>query len=106
MAGLGDFTGLLKQAQKVQAEIARVQAELKEKVVEGTAGGGAVTVRVSGNMDVLSVTIAPAVLEEADAATLEDLVLVATKQGIDRAREMAQAELGRFTGGMSIPGLL
>jgi len=105
MAGLGDFTGLLKQAQKVQAEMARVQEELKTREVEGTSGGGTVTVRVSGNMDVLGLTIAPAALEGADAQMVEDLVLTALKQAMEKARTLAQSELGRFTGGMSIPGL-
>lgn len=105
MAGLGDFTGLLKQAQKVQAEIARVQEELKHKEVEGTSGGGVVTVRVSGNMDIRSVKIAPSVLEGGDVQIIEDLVTAALKQAMERAREMSQAELGKFTGGMSIPGL-
>lgn len=106
MAGLGDFTGLLKQAQKVQAEIARVQEELKGREVEGSAGGGAVVVRVSGSLEVRSVKIAPSVLEGRDAEIVEDLVLLATRQGLERAKELAQTELGRFTGGMSIPGLL
>ena len=105
MAGLGDFTGLLKQAQKMQAEMARVQEELKGREVEGTSGGGTVTVRVTGNMDVVGLSIAPSVIAEGDAQMVEDLVLTATRQAMEKARELAQAELGRFTGGMSIPGL-
>ncbi len=105
MAGLGDFAGLLKQAQRMQAEMQRVQEELKQRVVEGSAGGGTVKVQVNGGMDVLSITIDPAAVDPKHHEVLEDLVLMAVRQGVEKAREIAKAELGRLTGGLSLPGI-
>ncbi len=105
MAGLGDFAGLLKQAQKMQQEMGRVQEGLKDRVVEGTAGGGMVTVHVNGNMEVLAIKINPEVIQAAEKEMLEDLVLVAVKQGIEKARELGKHELGKLTGGLSLPGM-
>jgi nucleoid-associated protein EbfC len=105
MAGLGDFAGLLKQAQRMQQEMARVQEELKHKVVEGSAGGGTVKVQVSGALEVLSVVIDPQAVNEKDRELLEDLVLTAVRQGVEKARELAKTELGRLTGGLSLPGM-
>jgi DNA-binding YbaB/EbfC family protein len=103
MAGLGDFAGLLKQAQKMQKEMANIQEGLKHRIVEGSAGGGAVKVQVNGNMDVIGIAIDPSAA--GDHEMLEDLVLTAVKQGIDKARELAKSELGRLTGGLSLPGM-
>lgn len=105
MAGLGDFTGLLKQAQQMQAEMSRVQDGLKDRVVEGTSGGGMVTVHVNGNGDVLSVKIQPEAIDPDDREMLEDLVLTAVKQGVEKARELGKKELGKLTGGLSLPGI-
>lgn len=106
MAGLGDFAGLLKQAQMMQREMARVQEALKERVVEGSAGGGMVSVHVNGGLEVLSVKIHPDVIDKDDKEMLEDLVLAAVKQGVDLARELAKSELGKLTGGLSLPGII
>lgn len=105
MAGLGDFAGLLKQAQKMQKEMGRVQEELKQKVVEGTAGGGMVRAQVNGSMEVVSIKIDPQVINAEEPEMLEDLVLAAVRQGIEQAREMSKAELGKLTGGLSLPGI-
>lgn len=105
MAGLGDIAGLLKQAQNMQREMQKVQERLKERVVEGSAGGGAVVVHVSGNMDVLSVRIDRQAIDPNDKEMLEDLVLTAVKQGVERARELGKSELGKLTGGLSLPGI-
>ncbi|MFH0947336.1 MAG: YbaB/EbfC family nucleoid-associated protein [Planctomycetota bacterium] len=105
MAGLGDFTGLLKQAQKMQKEMGRVQEELKDRVVEGSSGGGMVTVHVNGNMDVLAIKIDPEVIDPKEAEMLEDLILAAVKQGVEKARELGKKELGKLTGGLSLPGM-
>lgn len=96
---------MLKQAQKMQADMARVQQELAEKEVEGTAGGGAVVVKVSGENKVLSVTIKPDVVDASDVEMLQDLVMAATNQALENAAELAKQEMAKVTGGMNIPGL-
>ncbi len=85
--------------------MARVQEALKERVVEGSSGGGMVSVHVNGNMDLLSIKINPEAIDPKDAEMLEDLVLAAVKQGLERARELGKSELGRLTGGLSLPGM-
>jgi nucleoid-associated protein EbfC len=105
MAGLGDLAGLLKQAQRMQQEMAKTQEALKQKIIEGSAGGGMVKVQINGGMDIVSVEIDPQCIDPKEPEVLEDLVLAATKQALDRAREMAKNELGKLTGGLSLPGM-
>ena len=105
MAGLGDFAGLLKQAQKMQQEMGRVKEGLKQRVVEGSAGGGMVTVHVNGNVEVLAIKINPEVIDPNEQEMLEDLILAAVKQAVEKAQELGQSELGKLTGGLSLPGL-
>jgi len=95
---------MLKQAQKMQEEMAQIQQDLAEKEVEGTSGGGAVTVKVSGDNKVLGVTIQPDVLEGGDVEMVQDLIVVATNQALENAAALAKEEMGKVTGGMSIPG--
>ena len=103
--GMGDMAGMLKQAQKMQKETGRVQAELKERVVGGTSGGGVVKAFVNGQQELLSVKIDPSAIDPSDAAMLEDLVVTAVQNGLKASRELMQAELQKVTGGMGIPGL-
>ncbi len=106
MAGLGDLAGLLKQAQRMQAEMAKTQESLKLRIVEGTSGGGMVKVQVNGGLEIVSVHIDPQCVDPKEPEVLEDLVLAATKQALDKARELAKSELSRLTGGLSLPGIL
>jgi DNA-binding YbaB/EbfC family protein len=106
MSGLGDFSNLLKQAQKMQKEMARIQEELKSKVVEGSAGGGVVKVHVNGNRDILAVKIDPSAVDPEDVGILEDMVLAAVKQGLAAAKELHEKELSGLTGGLSFPGMM
>ena len=103
--GMGDMAGMLKQAQKMQKEMGRVQSELKERVVEGASGGGAVKAFVNGQQELLSIKIDPAAIDPADASMLEDLVVTAVQNALKASRELMQAEIGKVTGGMGIPGL-
>lgn len=105
MAGFGDFSNLLKQAQKMQKEMGRVQSELKERVVEGSAGGGMVKVNVNGAQEILSVKIDPSVVDPDDVEMLEDLVTAAVKQGLKAAKELSEKEMAKLTGGINLPGL-
>lgn len=103
--GLGDFTGILKQAQKMQREMARIQQELKEKVVEANSGGGMVKVAANGAQEILTIQIDPEVINPDDKEMLEDLILAAVTQAMKKAKEMADEELAKVTGGLKLPGL-
>lgn len=106
MGGLGNMAGLFKQAQEMQAKLARIQEELAQKTVEASSGGGMVQVSVTGQLVISSVKIDPAVINPQEKDMLEDLVLAAVNEGLRRAREMAAEEMGKVTGGMKIPGLM
>jgi len=103
MAGLGD---LMKQAQRLKAEMERLQAEAASKTVEGSAGGGMVTVVANGKGEVLSVKIDPEVARGEDLEMLQDLVTAAANDALRRARDLLAQEVSRLTGGLSLPGLL
>lgn len=105
MRGMGDIQKMMKQAQKMQESMNKVQEELALKTVEGTAGGGMVTVVVSGTQEIKSIKIKPEAVDPDDIETLEDLVLAAVRDGLGKSSAMAKAELGAITGGMNIPGL-
>lgn len=95
---------LMKQAQKMQEQMARTQAELEEKTVEITAGGGKITVVANGAGDVLSIKIAPEVVDPEDVEMLEDLILSGVQQAIAKGKEMAGSEMSKLTGGLNLPG--
>ena len=103
---LGDMANLLKKAQQIRQELDRVQEELKQRVVEGTAGGGMVRVRVNGQQEVVSVEIEREVVDPDDVQMLEDLVKAAATQALTKAKEAAKEEVMKLTGGLNIPGLL
>jgi DNA-binding YbaB/EbfC family protein len=105
MAGLGDLSNLLKHAQQMKDRLGKTQEELKTKIVDGTAGGGMVKVQVNGAFDVVSLRIDPQAVDPNDVAALEDLILVAMRQALERARAMSKQELDKITSGMSLPGL-
>lgn len=100
--GLGN---IMKQAQQMQARIARVQQELETKEVEATAGGGMVTARVNGKQQLLQLNIEKDVVDPEDVEMLQDLVLAAVNEAIKKSQEMIQEEMGKVTGGMNLPGL-
>ena len=97
---------LMKQAQKMQAEMARVQDELKSETVEASAGGGMVKVVMTGEMTVQSVSIDPEAVDPDDVAMLEDLVAAAVNEASRQAQDLAARRMGEVTGGMNIPGLM
>ena len=96
---------ILKQAQKMQEQIQKVQDELADMQVEGSAGGGMVTVTANGKQEVVGVKIERQVVDPDDVEMLEDLVLAAVNQAMEKAGEMASEEMGKITGGMMPPGL-
>jgi len=100
--GLGD---IMKQAQKMQQELLRIQEELATKTVEASSGGGMVTVVVNGRMELTSIKIEKDVVDPGDVEMLQDLVLAAVNEGIAKAQEMTKDEMAKVTGGLPIPGL-
>ena len=99
---------MLKQMQKMQADMQRVQEELQAETVTAQAGGGAVTVKVSGGLELLEVKIDPEAVDPDDLELLEDTVVAAVNEGMRAAQELAQSRLGAVAGGLSglgIPGL-
>jgi len=96
----------MKQAQKMQAKIARLQEEMASKTVEVTAGGGMVTAVVSGKNELLSMRIEKDVVDPEDIEMLQDLIVAAVNEGIRRAQEMVSEEMSKITGGLNIPGLM
>ena len=96
---------MMKEAQKLQAQMAALQEEVGKKKVEATAGGGMVTVEANGKQELTAVKIDPEVINKDDAQMLEDLVLAACNEALRKSRELVQQELGKLTGGMKIPGL-
>jgi DNA-binding YbaB/EbfC family protein len=106
MSGLGDMGNLLKQAQEMQRQIDRVRSELRQKVVEGQAGGGVVRVELSADRtEAKRVRVAPEVLKADDPKLLEDLIQGAIQDGLSRAEQEEKDSMGRVTGGMHLPGL-
>ncbi len=96
---------IMKQAQKMQEQMARIQEELASKTVEASAGGGMVTVIANGRQEVLSVKISPEVINPQDSGMLEDLVAAAVNEALRLSRELLQQEMTKLTGGLRIPGL-
>jgi DNA-binding YbaB/EbfC family protein len=103
--GMGNMSQMLKQAQKLQAEMARTQEELKNKTVDASVGGGAVQVVVNGKMEVVELHIKPEAVDPEDVEMLEDLVKAAVNEGLRKIQELTASEMGKLTGGLKIPGL-
>ncbi|KLU62090.1 nucleoid-associated protein [Peptococcaceae bacterium CEB3] len=103
--GGGNMNQMLKQAQKLQENMARAQEELQTRTVEASAGGGVVQVVVSGKMELEGLTIKPEAVDPEDVEMLEDMVKAAVNEGLRKAQEMVSTEMGKLTGGLKIPGL-
>jgi nucleoid-associated protein EbfC len=96
---------MLKQVQQMQAEMAKAQEQLKHEVVEASAGGGMVTVKVTGDLEVKEIRINPDAVDPEDVELLQDMVLAATNEAIRSAQELANRKLGGLTGGLDLGGL-
>lgn len=103
--GMGNMGNIMKQAQKMQKEMAKLQAQLEEKEVEASAGGGVVKVVANGKKEVISITIDPDVVDPEDVEMLQDLVLAATNEALRKADELVSGEMQKITGGMNMPGM-
>lgn len=101
----GNMGNILKQAQAMQEQLAKIQEQAAAKTVTGTAGGGMVTVTANGALEIVAIKIDPEVFKSGDLDLAQDLILAATNEALRRAREMMADEMKAVTGGMRIPGL-
>jgi DNA-binding YbaB/EbfC family protein len=106
MGGMGNIGNMMKQAQKLQAKMVQMQAELADKTVEAAAGGGMVKVVANGKQQIVSITIEKEVVDPEDVEMLQDLVLAAVNDALAKSQEMVSSQMSKITGGMNIPGLM
>ncbi len=97
---------ILKQAQKLQGQLGRLESDMKAKVVEASAGDGKVTAVVNGNRELIALNIDPSVLKSDNPELLENLIISAVNTALNNVREMVNHEMNKATGGFSIPGLM
>jgi hypothetical protein len=96
---------MMKEARKVQEQIVQMQEELRQREMVVTSGGGAVTVRVNGKQEILSLKIAPEAVDPDDVEMLEDMIIAAVNEAVKQSQDMVSAEMAKITGGFNIPGL-
>ena len=101
----GGVGNMMKQVQQMQAKMEKIQAELEQTEVEGTAGGGMVKVTANGKQDIVSITIDPEVVDPDDVEMLQDLILAAVSQARAKAQELQTEKMASLTGGLNIPGM-
>lgn len=101
----GGMNNLVRQAQQMQAKIAKVQEEMGDKTIEASTGGGVVTAKVNGKQELLEVDIDPEVMDPEDVEMLEEMVVGAVNQAMEAAGEMMNSEIEKITGGLNVPGL-
>ena len=100
-----DLKNMMKQVQDIQGRMSSMQAQLADKTVETTSGGGMVTVTANGKQEIISINISPEILDPNDISMLQDLVTAAVNTALKSSKEMMQEELSKITGGIKIPGL-
>ena len=105
MMGGGNMQQLARQAQKLQQQLAKKQEEIEAREFEATAGGGMATAKVNGKKELLSLTIKPEAVDPDDVEMLQDLVVAAVNEALRAAGDAMEQELGKMTGGLSMPGL-
>ena len=101
--GPSNMQSMLKQAQKMQEEMAEKQAELEEREYDVAAGGGVINLKINGKKEILSVKIDPEVVDPDDVETLEDLIVAAVNEGIKKVEAVSAEEMGKITGQMNLP---
>ena len=105
MMGGGNMQQLARQAQKLQQQMAKVQEELEQREYEASAGGGMVTVKVTGKKELVSLEIKPEAVDPDDVEMLQDMVIAAVNEAMRTASDTMEREMGRLTGGLNMPGL-
>ncbi len=101
----GNMNNMMKQVQKMQANMEKMQQEIEEKEFEASAGGGAVTVKVNGKKELVDIVLKEEIVDPDDVEMLQDLIMAAVNEALRVAEETASKEMGKLTGGMNIPGL-
>lgn len=101
----GMIGDLMRQAKKMQQEMAKIQEEAKKKTVEASAGGGMVSVTANGGMEILSIKIEREVVNPDDIEMLQDLIIAAANEALRRAQQMVSEEMSKVTGGLNLPGV-
>ena len=96
---------MMRQVQKMQAQMESIQEEANQEIVEATAGGGVITVKINGALELQSIEIDPEVVDPEDVDMLQDLILAATNEAIQKAQAMVADRMSELTGGLGIPGL-
>lgn len=103
---MNNMNQMMKQVKKMQEQMLKAQEELVNKTVEGSAGGGVVLVTANGQKKITNIIIKPEAVDPEDVEMLQDLVLSAVNDALQKADELANKDMGKFTGGMNIPGLM
>lgn len=103
--GGGNMNHMIKQAQKMQEQMLKMQEELEEKVFEASSGGGVVNVKISGKKELVEINIKPEAVDPDDVEMLQDLIVAAVNEGLRKADESSANEMSKLTGGLNIPGL-
>ena len=103
MKGMGN---MMKQAQKLQSKMLKMQEELAEKTVESTAGGGMVKAVANGRQQIVSISLEKEAVDPEDIEMLQDLILAAVNDALNKAQEMVASEMGKLTGGFNLPGFM
>lgn len=104
--GASDMNSMIKQAQKMQADMAQLQTELEERSYEVASGGGAVTVTITGKREITALNIKPEAVDPDDVEMLQDLLMAAVNEAIRKVDEVSEQEMGKVTGGLNMPGLI
>ncbi|MGL6015911.1 MAG: YbaB/EbfC family nucleoid-associated protein [Selenomonadaceae bacterium] len=103
MGNMGNMAGMMKKVQKLQADMAKLQEELKKKTVDVSAGGGAVKIVMNGEKQVESLHLDPAAVDPEDVEMLQDLILTAVNEAVKKIDDMMASEMGKLTGGLNLP---
>ncbi len=103
MGNMGNMAGMMKKVQKLQADMAKLQEELKKKTVDVSAGGGAVKIVTNGEKQVESLQLDPAAVDPEDVEMLQDLILTAVNEAVKKIDDMMASEMGKLTGGLNLP---
>lgn len=101
----GNMANMMKKVQKLQADMAKLQEELKTRTLESTAGGGAIKIVVNGEKQIVSIKIDPSAVDPQDVEMLEDMIMAAVNEALKKVDDMMAQEMGKLTGGMKLPGL-
>lgn len=104
--GAPNMNNMMKQVKKMQEEMEKAQADIEEKEFESTSGGGVVSATVNGKKELVKLTINPDVIDPEDSEMLEDLVIAAVNDALNKANEYSSESMGKLTGGINIPGFM